>query len=62
MNTGKACLHLALIHTLRHTNTQSSLVDSPVFGDVCSAVLKIVGNSRGSGPERGGTQSKRRVY
>lgn len=37
-------------------------MDSPVFDDVCSAVLKIAGSSRGSGPERGGTPSKRRVY
>lgn len=61
MNTGKARLH-SLIHTRSSTQTQRRLVYSPVFGDVCSAVLKIVGNSRGSGPERGGTQSKRRVY
>ena len=65
INTGKAPLHLSLIHTNSDTHTthkQEEPADSPVFGDVCSAVLKIGGSSRGSGPERGGTPSKRRVY
>lgn len=37
-------------------------MDSPVFGDVCSTVLKIAGSSRGSEPERGGTQNMKKVY
>lgn len=44
-----------------YTN-QRRLLGSPVFADVCSSLLKIVGSSRGCGPERGGTPSKRRVY
>lgn len=44
------------------TKKKKACVDSPVFGGVCSAVLKIAGSSPGSERERGGTQSKRRVY
>ena len=61
----KVCLHLTVMRTHTRTHTHShkrKLVDSPVFGDVCSVVLIIVGSSRGSGPERDGTPSKRRVY
>lgn len=57
----KFIFSLLLTDSSNHTNKRR-LVDSPVFGDVCSAVLKIVGSSLGSGPERGGTPSKRRVY
>lgn len=47
-------------HTRTHTD-RHTLVGSPVFGDVCSAVLKIAGSSQGCGPERGDTRSRRRA-